>query len=137
MIYVPGAKAEAEYQAFMKRGGPVVLEVEPVKPEPEPAGLVKALVDRGVTTSTACVLVRDYPATRIKAQIEQMDETRRKIQDKTAYLVSAIREDFTTKAIAPRRRPSRRPRRPRRPTNVRPRPGTGPSSSGCGSSGRG
>jgi hypothetical protein len=103
MVYTPGPKARVEYRVFTKKGGLVALEVEPVTPEPEPkpAGLEQELVSRGVTRGVATELVRDYPATRIKAQIEQMDGTRRKIQDKAAYLVSAIREDFTTKAIAP------------------------------------
>lgn len=87
-----------------RKGGPVVLEVEPVKaePEPDPTGLERELIARGVTASKARELVRDYPEDRIKAQIENLDRTRRKIKDKAAYLVSAIREDFaTSKAIDP------------------------------------
>ena len=30
MLYQPGPKARAEFRAFTKRGGPVMLEVEPL-----------------------------------------------------------------------------------------------------------
>ncbi|HMB04387.1 MAG TPA: hypothetical protein VKP69_11700 [Isosphaeraceae bacterium] len=70
-------------------------------PEAEPTGLEQELVSRGVTRGVAAELVRDFPEDRIKAQIENVDRTRRKIRDKAAYLVSAIREDFATKAIDP------------------------------------
>jgi hypothetical protein len=73
----------------------------PIVPEAEPTGLEQELVSRGVTRGVAAELVRDFPEDRIKAQIENVDRTRRKIKDKAAYLVSTIREDFATKAIDP------------------------------------
>ncbi len=36
MLYMPGPKARAEYRAFARRGGPVVLEVEPIPDDPRP-----------------------------------------------------------------------------------------------------
>ena len=36
MLYQPGPKASAEYRAFTRRGGPVVLEVEPLAADPPP-----------------------------------------------------------------------------------------------------
>jgi hypothetical protein len=104
MIYTPGPKAKAEYQAFTRKGGPVALEAEPAQPEPElePTNLERELIDRGVTRGVAAELVRDFSEDRIKTQIEAVDRPRRKIKDKAAYLVSAIREDFATpKAIDP------------------------------------
>jgi Replication initiator protein A len=72
------------------------------EPKPEPTGLERELIDRGVTASKARELVRDYSEDRIKAQIANVDRTRRKIKDKAAYLVSAIRKDFAPpKAVAP------------------------------------
>ena len=70
------------------------------EPGPGPSGLVKELVDRGVTRSVAVELVRDFPEDRIAAQIEHVDRTRRKIRDKAAFLVSAIQGNFATKAVA-------------------------------------
>jgi hypothetical protein len=104
MIYRPGAKARAEYQVFTQRGGgPMVIETEPVRAEtePEPAGLERELVIRGMNRGVAAALVRDFPADRIESQIESVDRPQRKIQDKAAYLVSAIREDFATKTVDP------------------------------------
>jgi hypothetical protein len=90
-----------DWQIRLIRKRPASVEIKP-EPEPEPAGLVRELIDRGVTAAKARDLVRDFPEDRIKAQIENVDRTRRKIKDKAAYLVSAIREDFATpKAIAP------------------------------------
>ena len=36
MLYQPGPKARAEFRAFAKRGGPVMLEAEPFNPNPPP-----------------------------------------------------------------------------------------------------
>ena len=84
MVYEPGPKAKAEHLAFTKRGGPIVLEIEPPPveppppaeakpPEPGPTGLERELVERGVTAATARDLATAYPAERIQAQIEQTD----------------------------------------------------------------
>jgi replication initiator protein A len=77
-------------------------ETKPPEPEPEPTGLEKELVDRGVTRSVAAELVRDFPADRITAQLEQLDwlrETKpKRIKDLGAYLAKAIREDYAAPA---------------------------------------
>ncbi len=106
MAYTPGPKARAEYRTFTGKGGPVLLDVTPTpsrpEPEPEPTGLERELVDRGVTRSVAAELVRDVPADRITAQIEQLDwlrETKpKRIKDLGAYLADAIRKDFAPPA---------------------------------------
>ncbi|HMB08509.1 MAG TPA: replication initiator protein A [Isosphaeraceae bacterium] len=71
-------------------------------PEPEPTGLERELVERGVTRSAAADLVRDFPAERIRRQVEVVDwlrETKpKRIKDLGAYLAKAIREDFATPA---------------------------------------
>ena len=60
MLYQPGLKARAEYRAFAKRGGPVMLEAEPFTPDPLPqlvapeaSPLDAELVKRGVTEAVA------------------------------------------------------------------------------------
>ena len=84
---------------------PPPVEAQPAEtkpPEPEPTGLEKELVDRGVTGSVAADLVRDFPADRIAAQIERLDwlrETRpKRVKDVGAYLAEAIRKDFAPPA---------------------------------------
>ncbi|MBV8233146.1 MAG: hypothetical protein JO329_24470, partial [Planctomycetaceae bacterium] len=71
-------------------------------PAPEPTGLEKELVDRGVTRSVAAALVHDFPAERIEAQIERSDWLRqtkpKRVQDLGAYLTEAIRQDFAPPA---------------------------------------
>jgi len=71
-------------------------------PEPKPTGLERELVERGVTRSVAAELVRDFPADRITAQLEQLDwlrETKpKRIKDLGAYLAEAIREDYAAPA---------------------------------------
>jgi hypothetical protein len=102
MLYVPGPKARAEYRAFTRRGGPVVLEVEPLVldsspplPTPGPSPLEAELIGRGVTPAMAGELVRDYGEEKIRAQLEHLDwrlETKPgKVADPAAWLVSAIR----------------------------------------------
>jgi hypothetical protein len=72
------------------------------EPQPEPTGLVRELVDRGVTRSVAAELIRDFPADRITAQLERLDwlrETKpKRVKDLGAYLVGAIREDYAPPA---------------------------------------
>lgn len=99
MLYTPGPKARAEFQAFAKRGGPKILETErstaPVM-LPQPAGLERDLIDRGVTEATARELTSRYDETRIRRQVELADWARdkKKIKDFGAYLTKAIRDDF-------------------------------------------
>jgi hypothetical protein len=65
MIYTPGPKAQTEFKAFTRKGGPVPRDIELAlfdptpepEPEPEPTGLARELVERGVTRSVAAELV--------------------------------------------------------------------------------
>jgi hypothetical protein len=102
MFYVPGPKARAEYRAFTRRGGPVVLEVEPLVADPSPrlaapgpSPLEAELIGRGVTPAMAGELVRDHGEEKIRAQLEHLDwrlETKPgKVADPAAWLVAAIR----------------------------------------------
>jgi Replication initiator protein A len=79
---------------------PPPAETKP--PEPEPTGLEKELVERGVTRSVAAELVRDFPADRLRRQVEVVDwlrETKpKRIKDLGAYLAEAIRKDFAPPA---------------------------------------
>jgi hypothetical protein len=102
MLYMPGAKARAEYRAFAKRGGPNVLEIAPLELEPQSAGqsteLELELIRRGVTAMVAMDLVRNHAEEKIKAQMERVDwlaeKKPDKIGDKAAYLVGAIKNDY-------------------------------------------
>jgi hypothetical protein len=71
-------------------------------PEPEPTGLERELVERGVTRAMAADLVRDFPADRIRRQVEVVDwlrETKpKRVKDLGAYLAEAIRKDFAAPA---------------------------------------
>ncbi len=110
MIYTPGPKAKAEYQAFARKERPIVLDVTPtpsrpepeLKVEPEPTGLERELVEHGVTRGVAAELVTTYPEERLRAQIERLDwlrETKpKRVKDRGAYLVEAIREDYAPPA---------------------------------------
>jgi Replication initiator protein A len=79
---------------------PPPAEAQP--PEPEPTGLERELVARGVTGSVAAELVRDFPEDRIRRQVEIVDwlrETKpKRIKDLGAYLAKAIREDYAAPA---------------------------------------
>ncbi len=81
---------------------PTPAEAKPPEIEPEPTGLGRELVERGVTRSMAAELVRDFPADRITAQIERLDwlrETKpKRVKDLGAYLVGAIRGDYAAPA---------------------------------------
>jgi len=81
---------------------PAPAEAKPAKPEPEPTGLERELVARGVTRGVAADLVRDFPADRIRRQVEVVDwlrETKpKRIKDLGAYLAKAIREDYAPPA---------------------------------------
>jgi hypothetical protein len=118
LVYEPGPKARAEHRAFTSQGRLVAPQAElplgapeippatsaPAAPSsaPEPTGLEKELVDRGVTRSVAAELVRDFPADRIRRQVEVVDwlrETKPKqVKDLGAYLAEAIRKDFVAPA---------------------------------------
>jgi len=77
-------------------------KTKPPEPEPEPTGLERELVERGVTRSVAAELVRDFPAERIRRQVEVVDwlrETKpQRVKDLGAYLAEAIRKDFAAPA---------------------------------------
>ena len=81
---------------------PAPAEAKPAEIEPEPTGLERELVERGVTRSVAADLVHDFPADRITAQIEQLDWLReakpKRVADVGAYLAEAIRKDFAAPA---------------------------------------
>lgn len=103
MSYTPGPKARAEFRAFTQRGRvELVVEVPEPLPEPEPTGLAKELIDRGITQAVAVELVGTFPEDRIRAQIERVDWLRakkpKKLGDPAAYLVGAIREDYAPPA---------------------------------------
>lgn len=101
MLYQPGPKAKAEFRAFTKRGGPEVLEIEPLEPspidEPDVSELEAELIRRGITPAAAGDLVREHPEEKIRAHIERLDwltEKKKNIDDPAAYLASAIRNDY-------------------------------------------
>jgi len=86
---------------------PAPAEAKPVEaklaePAPEPTGLERELVARGVTRGVAAELVRDFPADRIRRQVEVVDwlrETKpQRVKDLGAYLADAIRKDFAPPA---------------------------------------
>ena len=80
----------------------LLAPAEAKPPKPEPTSLERELVERGVTRSVAADLVRDFPADRIRHQIEVVDwlrETKpKRIKDLGAYLAKAIREDYAAPA---------------------------------------
>jgi hypothetical protein len=104
MLYRPGPKARAEYRAFARRGGPVVLQIEPFAadpppglagPGPAPSPLEAELIGRGVTPGVAAVLVRDHGEEKVRGQGEILDwylaNKPGKVADPAAWLVSAIK----------------------------------------------
>jgi hypothetical protein len=101
MFFLPGPKARAEYKAFTKRGGPNVLEIEPLDITSQlsaPQQVEQELVQHGVTATVAAELVRNYPEEKITAQIERVDwlieKKPEKIAEPAAYLVQAIKNDY-------------------------------------------
>jgi hypothetical protein len=126
MLYAPGPKARAEYRAFTRRGGPTVLEVEPLPlpaapspqlPAPGPSPLEAELIGRGITPAMAGDLVREHGEEEIRAQMEHLNwltETKPgKVADPAAWLVSAIRnghaapKGFVSRAERQRREEAR------------------------------
>ena len=79
---------------------PAPAEAQPA--EPEPTGLERELVARGVTRGVAAALVRDFLEDRIRRQIEVVDWLRQtkpqRVKDLGAYLAEAIRKDFAPPA---------------------------------------
>ncbi len=129
---------------------PALAEAKPAETppaEPEPTGLERELVERGVTPSVAAELVRDFPADRIAAQLERLDwlrETKpKRVKDLGAYLVGAIREDyappagFEAKAARAARETAARGRSLGRSRPGRQRPARGPPRLGSRRTGRG
>ncbi|MBV8233734.1 MAG: hypothetical protein JO329_27465 [Planctomycetaceae bacterium] len=106
MVYEPGPKAKAEFQAFTSKGGPAAGRLQPPpaepEPDPEPTGLERELVERGVSRAVAAELVRDFAEDRIRRQVEVADwlrETKpKRVKDLGAYLAEAIRKDFAAPA---------------------------------------
>lgn len=107
MLYQPGPKARAEFRAFTKRGGPVMLEAEPFTADPrpqlaapEPSPLEASLIGHGVTEGIAAALVRDYDPEAIRHQAEILDwlaeKKPGKISDPAAWLVIAIKNGHAT-----------------------------------------
>ena len=126
-FYRLGPKARAEYRAFARRGGPAVLEVEPLvlEPPPRPAApgpspLEAELIGRGITPAIAADLMREHGEEAIRLQIEILDglpkKRRDKIRDPAAYLVTAIRnghaapKDFVGRAERQAREEARQAR---------------------------
>lgn len=102
IFYQPGPKARAEFRTFTRRGGPSVVEIEPLPPDPlplqpgpRPSPLEAELMARGVTPATAAVMVGQHDAERITTQIEILDwlESKKpgKITDPGAWLVIAVK----------------------------------------------
>ena len=68
-------------------------------PKPEPSGLERALIDRGVTPTAAAGLAAQHPAGRIRAQLEVFDwlggrKDRRLGRNPAGYLVASIKDDY-------------------------------------------
>ena len=129
MLYAPGPKARAEFRAFTKRGGPMVLEVEPFDANPAPlpllakAGpspLAAGLARHGVTPVIAEQLAQEHGEEAVAAQVEHLEylleKKPGKITDPAAWLVSAIRnghaapKGFVSKAERERKAETKRQR---------------------------
>ncbi|MBV8193213.1 MAG: hypothetical protein JO339_38750 [Alphaproteobacteria bacterium] len=82
--YQPGPRARAEFRTFAKRGGPSVLEIEPLEPPPRAAAPVSELeieielIRRGVAATTARQLVAEHPEEKIRLQDDQLRPSRGK-----------------------------------------------------------
>ena len=105
LLYQPGPKAHAEYQAFAKRGGPKVLEVEPLDDSPaslplldrpaDSSPLAADLMERGVSPGMAADLVEKCEAALIRGQMDILDwklaHQPEKVAEPAAWLVEGIR----------------------------------------------
>jgi len=115
MLYTPGPRARAEYGAFARRGGPVMLEVEPTRigpdtspPEPEQLlleletpPLARELIQRDIHKSKAIELVQRHPAETIQAKIDVFDwlmekHDKRAAKSPAGYLVKSIENGYKT-----------------------------------------
>jgi hypothetical protein len=125
MFYKPGNKARADFKTFNKRGGPSIVEIEPLSPQPilsllppGPSPLEAALIGHGISRATAAAMAGQYDAERIAVQIEVLEwmESKKpgKITDPAAWLVIAIKNNhakpkgFVTKAERERRAEAKR-----------------------------
>jgi hypothetical protein len=102
--YQPGPKAIAEFRTFTKRGGPALLEIEPLQlplsvDTGDTSELERELIQRGVTAATAQELVQEHSEENIRLKIEHVkyliEKKPDKIDDEAAYLVAAIKQDYT------------------------------------------
>lgn len=71
----------------------------PAATEPEPSGLVAALIERGVTRATAAGLVERHPAARIAHKLEVFDwltaqQDKRVARSPAGYLVTSVEQDY-------------------------------------------
>ena len=114
MLYTPGLKARAEFRAFAKRGGPTMIEVEPLPIESEVSDsgpsqlllafespLVTELTKREVTEVVAIDLVQQFPAELVEAKVEIFDwlletQDKRAAKSPAGYLVKSIADNYAT-----------------------------------------
>ena len=100
--YTKVARGDWTIRFVHKRPPPAEAKPAEVESQPEPTGLERELVERGVTRGVAAELVATYPEERLRAQIERLDwlrETKpKRVKDLGAYLVGAIREDYAAPA---------------------------------------
>ena len=132
MLYMPGPKARAEFRAFTKRGGPTVLEIEPLLLEPlpqlcghEPPPLEAELIERGITAAIATELVREHAEEKIRAQMERLDWLMEKKPGKDRRSGRLPGSGHQERLRRPQRFRLRKPsgsggRKPGRPRNARP-----------------
>ena len=100
--YLPGPKARLEFQAFNKRGGPSVLEIEPLDSPlvetVEYSEVEQSLIRHGVSGAAAKALAGRHREEKIAFQVECLEwlieKHPEKISEPAAYLVSAIEKDF-------------------------------------------
>lgn len=107
MVYVPGRRAQAEFDGFAVKGGPRFLEIAsptlPFDESRESGPLERELIGQGITPATAAQLVNEFPEERVRKQLEQLEWQREKKSrkgptDPAAYLVDAIRKDYAAPA---------------------------------------
>lgn len=107
-FYQPGPKARAEFKTFTKRGGPNVLEIEPLEPPTldgtQLSELERELIRYGVTDTIARQLAAEHPEEKIRLQMEILEwrlsrKKGQEIEDSAAYLVAAIRSGDNGHAV--------------------------------------
>jgi hypothetical protein len=92
--YIKVGRGDWNIRVVRKRPPPAAPKPEP---GPEPTGLEKELIDRGVSRGVAAELVRDHPEAQIRIQLANLDGRQRKVKDPGAWLASAIRMGFAVK----------------------------------------